>query len=469
MTRPIKDLDSLFAEFIDAPKGENTLRHEDFSRSQSISKLVRPVRPLRVTDTLMHYLGEEASESVLPTQSITQDVDDHNSLRVSDEYWTEMSQTMRTVLQSIIGYTEMIEEDLLCDETTNSIEDLHRIKKAGIQLLSLAQDVEEQILAEREKRRLAERLHALNHRLNGVQDIAHIFSFFTDSIRALAPLTEAHVYLVKGQQEVSRLVSWFQDEVTEADDDSSLLLDGRLIKATRRYLSPCIDTKAALGSRLAVPVVIEGECSAVVLLGCATKNFWSEHMVGVVSAFVDQIESALLQVQQMDSMKKLATTDPLTGLANRRHFFDQAEAFELDPERVAGVVLLDIDFFKKINDTYGHGPGDQVLQEVSRRLTTQLRGSDLLCRYGGEEFAMILADAGEMAACEVAERLRLSIANTRFDIDGHGPIDVTISLGITHLGGRLLEDALKTADEALYQAKDHGRNRIWYEKGHTKG
>lgn len=160
-----------------------------------------------------------------------------------------------------------------------------------------------------------------------------------------------------------------------------------------------------------------------------------------------------------------ATRDGLTGLYNRRHFRELAERELLRHERQqAGLALLlvDVDHFKQINDQHGHAVGDQVLQTLAARLQDNLRAADLLCRYGGEEFMVLICPAASGEALRLAERLRLVICETPVETSA-GPLRVTLSGGLIELasGQAVALDQLSVqADAALYRAKQAGRNRI---------
>ncbi|MBN9585953.1 MAG: PleD family two-component system response regulator [Afipia sp. 62-7] len=163
---------------------------------------------------------------------------------------------------------------------------------------------------------------------------------------------------------------------------------------------------------------------------------------------------------------EMAITDPLTGLHNRRymesHLATLAEQASLRAKPLA-LMLLDIDYFKSINDTYGHDAGDDVLREFAMRIRKSIRGIDLACRYGGEEFVVVMPETDLHVAGMVAERLRRSIAGEPFAVEkGAKRIDVTISIGISTLEtkGEAIGDVLKRADQALYRAKNDGRNRV---------
>jgi two-component system cell cycle response regulator len=163
---------------------------------------------------------------------------------------------------------------------------------------------------------------------------------------------------------------------------------------------------------------------------------------------------------------EMAVTDGLTGLHNRRymesHLATLAEQAAQRAKPLA-LMILDIDYFKRINDTHGHDGGDDVLREFATRLRKSIRGIDLACRYGGEEFVLVMPETDIKVAGMVAERLRRSIAGEPFTVGkGTKRIDVTISIGLATLEtkGESIEDVLKRADVALYRAKNEGRIRV---------
>lgn len=166
----------------------------------------------------------------------------------------------------------------------------------------------------------------------------------------------------------------------------------------------------------------------------------------------------------------MAVTDPLTGVHNR-HYMEKnlPRLFERSKanKKPVSVVMLDIDYFKKINDSYGHHVGDQVLQELVRRLNGSMRFFDIVIRMGGEEFALIMPETPYAAAMNAGERLRAAIANTPFPVnDPKLELPVTMSVGVAGAdeGQDNLEILLRKADTALYKAKETGRNKVVGEK-----
>lgn len=163
-------------------------------------------------------------------------------------------------------------------------------------------------------------------------------------------------------------------------------------------------------------------------------------------------------------MKRMATTDALTGASNRHQFFNQAET-ELKRAQRYGhpltAIMLDIDYFKSINDTYGHQTGDAVLKALSTLAINTLRETDLFGRLGGEEFAAILPETDLDGAALVAERLRSELSQLKVKSKDH-EVQFTVSIGLSQIidADRIIEDAINRADEALYKAKRMGRNRV---------
>ncbi len=167
--------------------------------------------------------------------------------------------------------------------------------------------------------------------------------------------------------------------------------------------------------------------------------------------------------QSLQLSLEMAVTDQLTGLFNRRYMSRHLNTLMADSAgKQVSFLLLDVDFFKQINDTYGHDVGDEVLREFAGRISANVRGIDLACRYGGEEFVVVMPDTDMSFAYMVAERLRQSVADAPFATgSAPRPVPVTISIGVAASAcGETPEVLLKRADQALYRAKRDGRNRV---------
>lgn len=185
-------------------------------------------------------------------------------------------------------------------------------------------------------------------------------------------------------------------------------------------------------------------------------------VAGVIGMVMDISERKAMERE----LRRVATTDALTGASSRRHFLCQA-AMELDRfrrhGRPASVLMLDIDYFKRVNDTYGHAVGDQALRSFAQACAHTLRESDILGRLGGEEFAILLPETSLPGAVELAERLRQVVAEVRLQV-GDIRFGFTTSIGATelHPADTSVEMAMQRADMALYEAKRAGRNRVGF-------
>jgi diguanylate cyclase (GGDEF)-like protein len=170
-----------------------------------------------------------------------------------------------------------------------------------------------------------------------------------------------------------------------------------------------------------------------------------------------------------DELRDAAQTDAKTGLATAAHWLVMAQRHVERARRAGtscGVLLLDIDHFKDVNDTWGHLAGDEVLAEVARTLRSGVRPGDVVGRLGGEEFAVLLPDTGVVEAAAVAERLRVLMAGHVVPVvgaggqQGHARITVSAGVASTATAGHLISDLLASADAALYRAKAGGRDRV---------
>lgn len=195
------------------------------------------------------------------------------------------------------------------------------------------------------------------------------------------------------------------------------------------------------------------------------KPFDPEELVARVRIHlkIKQLQDNLKRSNEL--LLELSNTDPLTGMYNRRYLMKELEKEFKRVVRKMGemsLIILDIDYFKKVNDTYGHLQGDIVLQKVAQQVQKELRNYDIAARYGGEEFIAVLPDVSLEGALVVAERIRASVERIRFNGD-LSPLSITVSLGVAALNPErcpTVDGLIKLADDALYLAKSNGRNRV---------
>jgi diguanylate cyclase (GGDEF)-like protein len=189
------------------------------------------------------------------------------------------------------------------------------------------------------------------------------------------------------------------------------------------------------------------------------------HIMGTAIDVTDRKQLELLLQETNAQLHDQAIRDGLTRLYNRR-YLDETLPRELQRasrnRKSIGVIMLDIDHFKRLNDTYGHDVGDTVLRRVAKFLQNNTRSEDIACRYGGEEFTLVLPGATVEHTRQRAEALREGIARLRMSHQGRPLESITVSLGVAVFldHGHLADELIKAADQALFQAKHHGRNRV---------
>jgi len=197
----------------------------------------------------------------------------------------------------------------------------------------------------------------------------------------------------------------------------------------------------------------------------ATPEGYVSHVVEYTRDITDRKKSEEEKKQLLENLKFLSTTDSLTGLFNRRaltdmlgHEIEKAKRYDSE----LSLVLCDVDRFKKINDTYGHTAGDKVLKDLSEMLTASLRKADILGRHGGDEFMLILPETSLEGAENLAEKIRSSVKKSDVFVENQKKTHISLSIGIAHFGEAAadIDSLVKKADNALYQSKQAGRNKV---------
>lgn len=223
-----------------------------------------------------------------------------------------------------------------------------------------------------------------------------------------------------------------------------------------------IDVKSWLG----IPLVYEGKVIGLFALDSGAPNFYTDQHVRIASNVAEHIAMAIEHARQHTLVKEEARTDKLTGVANRYGLETRGQelfARASKDDQPLGILMLDIDHFKEVNDRFGHAYGDQVLIALASGVAESLRNNDYLVRYGGEEFVILLPGTMTREALVVAERLRDMVMRIKVDDERTCP---TISVGVfsgVPGAGDLLHEFIRRADLALYDAKQAGRNRcrVW--------
>jgi two-component system cell cycle response regulator len=198
-----------------------------------------------------------------------------------------------------------------------------------------------------------------------------------------------------------------------------------------------------------------------------SKEEWKLHKndIAYIESYLNESSSIIEAKYTLNLMKNSALTDQLTGLYNRRYLeeiLDKIAASTIREKSLLGILMVDVDYFKKVNDTYGHDAGDAVLKELAKTMVNSVRESDFVVRFGGEEFIIVLQNIkDEEGIVKVAEKIRETFANTKITVNGK-TLTKTISIGVSVFPKDTTKiwEAIKYADLALYEAKNTGRNKV---------
>ncbi|MGK7345093.1 MAG: diguanylate cyclase [Candidatus Nitrospinota bacterium M3_3B_026] len=327
-------------------------------------------------------------------------------------------------------------------------------------------------------RRQLERVVDFAHSMNTVEMDAISIAIAT-KLERLLPAERYSIFLLDEEDEgvLRALIHNHGDEDMNALSVS--ILDSPIMKEAletgRRIItSDFPSSKYAAGERrskytdghaLCAPLIAGGQRLGALNLNGSDKGFFDNIDFNTVELVTQMISAALNNARAMSKLRRMAITDGLTRLYNHRHFH---EILGLEFERASrygqplSLVMMDIDFFKRINDTHGHPVGDTILADLAERLKKHVRKIDTLARYGGEEFAILLPQTGVDKARVLAERIRRDTERRPFRTEKEG-LGVTVSLGVCGMetdGAGSPAELVNKADEALYRAKREGRNRV---------
>ncbi len=306
-------------------------------------------------------------------------------------------------------------------------------------------------------------------------EMGHVVSHILEQLNRVVPYDSASVQLLDGDElEIVGGMGW--DNVKDilglrfripGDNPNSIVIETgkpyhlpETWKVYKKFNDP---PHNHIRSWLGVPLIVQENIIGLLAIDSSEPHHFKEEDIRIASEFAGQVAIALKNARTFQETQNMAITDALTGVYNRRGLFQLGE-FELQRARRVNrpfcAMMFDIDHFKRINDHHGHVIGDQILHALAERCQKNSRAVDLIGRYGGEEFVILLPETNLESASVIAERLRQSIMNFPFATDAGG-LRITVSIGVTEA---VFKDTLLTlierADAALYKAKRSGRNCV---------
>ena len=227
----------------------------------------------------------------------------------------------------------------------------------------------------------------------------------------------------------------------------------------------CKDFYSESVSYICLPIILGEIASGVIQIQSDRENYFNDDLIAEIKVYIDNITPVISNIRLLESLNNMASIDTLTKAYNRRYldkYLEEQIKISKENNLHLSVIMIDIDFFKRFNDTYGHDAGDYVLMYFADTLKFNVRDEDVVSRYGGEEFIVVLPRTDYRGAYRVAEKLRKKVEEMSLTaINNENPPKITCSLGISvyPLHGNNIDKLIQSADKALYRAKNSGRNR----------
>jgi diguanylate cyclase (GGDEF)-like protein len=396
----------------------------------------------------------------------------------SDPGRLEVSPGMRsTIVVPLIAGNEVAAVIIAESARADAFSELHE------KLLSVSgSHIALAIVAQRKRKRLEERVEHLGalHKISQLASLCvregfeEVLDTALEVARDLVPVGHAAILLMDPESLSLRVHAsdGYQDGVERLDIPLGRGITGRAAKLGKPLIIPDVEAERdylpgvpGARSEIALPLTAEGQVIGVLNCESLEPDAYHEEHVRTLKLVAQHLAVVLRTAQLHAEARRLSITDPLTGLYNRRFFMRQLEDAIGRAQRYAhrlALVFGDLDRFKSINDRFGHHTGDRALQAVSAVMRRSIRGTDMLARMGGEEFAALLMEADCDRALQVGHRFLAHIRQLGFRADDNQPVSIGISAGIALFPehGESATALLRHADEALYEAKRLGGNQV---------
>jgi len=412
-------------------------------------EFVHPAWRERVKFTYNRQVAEKTSNTYFEFVALT---------RERREIW--LGQTVQIAIENnqVTGF-HAVARDITAQKEAEA--DLHEANhKMGQVLDELQQRNREMVL-----------LNEMSRLLQACQSVEEAYRIITDLSNQLFPQTTGALYLFNtARTALNAVSSWGELPVVEqmiAPNDCWALRHGRTHPLSEDQAGlQCLHLSEPLPAiSYCLPIQIRGEILGVLNVRSQHKENLEAAKFQLAYTVVEQAGMTLSNLNLRAALREQSIRDTVTGLYNRRYM---EEALKQHLSRVTrhlhplGILMIDIDHFKRFNDVHGHAAGDRILRELGKFLQSHIRGEDIACRYGGEEFILIMPDVFLEAAKNRAEQLRREAKELRVEDAGQLYAGITLSIGVAlyPLHGRTIENVLRAADSALYRAKQEGRDQV---------
>ncbi len=414
--------------------------------NQLLGQRLRDLQPHQHADTLLNLCQQVASTG----QSVQRSV---RYRRRRLDFWLE-------VIAVPLG-----------DGVAVTCRDITPLKRSEMALHQSNQKLQDNVANLRQRQQEMMLLGEMNEFIQSCLSVQEAYEAMGSLVAPMFPHCGGGIFIINASRNYAELVTnWGQEHTVLTEfhpQDCWALRRGRshLVEPGQMGLRCHHSHASANAVTLCLPMQAQGELLGLFYLCAATPAHFPAAKRQLARTVAEQLSLALANLHLRETLQHQSIRDPLTGLFNRRYLEESLQQEIQRAQRhnhTIGVIMLDIDYFKSVNDTYGHDAGDLALQAVGKILRERVRGSDIACRYGGEEMTLILPESSLAVTDLRAEAIRLEIERLRVDYQGTTLNPFTASLGVSCFPnhGYTANALIKAADAALYQAKSTGRNRV---------
>ena len=350
------------------------------------------------------------------------------------------------------------------------IQDITEIKQIQSEATRLNSELEEKVVTLETWQDKRLKLATMNEFLQACLTIEEAQKALTDLLQPLFPNTHGAVYLMSNSKNFKAIAYWgiINSEGSFESHDCWALRQGNkhiAYPSTPGMYCKHVNTNAAYKPTLCLPMIAKGETLGMLYLRFNTDEPISQLMQELSETVAQNIAMSFANLKLQEKLRHQSQRDPLTRLYNRR-FLQESLEKEIDrayrQQQFIGIIMIDIDHFKKFNDTYGHAVGDLVLKEVGNYLLKQIRPYDLACRYGGEELVIVMPNAAIGNTIIRAEEIRKGVKELELNYGEQQIESISVSVGVSCFpdDGTTVDSLIQSADKALYLAKQEGRDRV---------
>jgi len=315
-------------------------------------------------------------------------------------------------------------------------------------------------------------LHKISKVINSDLNFNNLLDQILVCVKEIIDYEDCYIFLMEDQSTNLALIKHHESAIGQGEAKSNILQQVNQLVMNKKE-NQVIDLKtqtwdhtfSGTGTLLAIPMLVENKILGILCLITDQKKEIIDELLKMLSIVASHVAIAIKNATDYEYVKKTAITDGLTGVFNHRYFYERFKR-ELDwskhHELPVSLLMIDIDNFKKYNDTYGHVAGDKLLKIIADILRFCTRDEDIIARYGGEEFAVLLMGVGKKVACKIAERIRESIDSESYldPNENYGPVTVSIGVSSCPEDAKTVAELVNLADKALYISKKNGKNQV---------